>query len=145
MLRFLLLAGRLRHGPRWDPARVTAIRTRRLRALVRTAVARAPFFRAKYRGIDPERFALADLPPSNKSELMAHFDEAVTDPEVRRADVERFLDDPANEGTRFRGRFVVSHTSGSQGQPMLIVQEPRHLELLFALQVTRGNADRDGV
>jgi phenylacetate-coenzyme A ligase PaaK-like adenylate-forming protein len=112
----------------------------RLRELLRLAVDRAPFYRAKYRGIDVSRCRLTDLPPTSKSELMAHFDEAVTDPEIRRADLEAFLDDPGNVGRWFLGRYAVSHTSGSQGQPMMIVQPRRLLELFFALQLTRGNA-----
>ena len=36
----------------------------------------------------------------------------------------------------------VSHTSGSQGQPLLLVQTKDNLELLFALQASRGNRSR---
>ena len=64
---------------------------------------------------------------------------AVTDPAVRRRDVEHFVEDPANAGRWFRDRYAVSHTSGSQGQPLLILQDRRCLELAFALQLTRGN------
>jgi phenylacetate-coenzyme A ligase PaaK-like adenylate-forming protein len=34
---------------------------------------------------------------------------------------------------------VLSHTSGSQGQPLLIVQPKENLELIFGLHVSRGN------
>ncbi len=137
-----LLLGRVRQ---MSPERVARIQRRRLRALVRRAVERAPFFREKYRGIDLERFDLADLPPSSKAELMADFDRTVTDPAVRRAGLERFVDDPANEGRFFLDRFAASHTSGSQGQPMLMVQDRRTLELFFSLQMTRGNVARASV
>src|SRR5262249_23731777 len=70
----------------------------------------------------------------------AHFDRVVTDPAVRRADVERFVDDPENAARLFLGRYAICHTSGSQGQALLIVQTRLTLELLFALQLTRGNA-----
>lgn len=40
------------------------------------------------------------------------------------------------------GYYVVGHTSGSQGQPMLLVQNRRSVELFFGLQMTRGNAER---
>ena len=142
MLRFTLRALALARVPRLGPERVAAARDRRLRALVRRAIERSPFYRAKYRDIDPERFDLTELEPTNKRELMAHFDEAVTEPAVRRSVLERFIDDPANEGRPFLGRFAVSHTSGSQGQPMLMVQDRRALELLFGLQMTRGSVRR---
>jgi phenylacetate-CoA ligase len=142
MLRFTLQTLALMRVRRMNPGRVAALQGRRLRELVRAAVGRSSYYRAKYRGIDPDRFVLADLPPTNKGELMAHFDDAVTDPAVRRAELERFVDEPDNEGRLFLGRYAVSHTSGSQGQPMLIVQDRRMLELLFAMQMSRGNARR---
>ncbi|HEU5117036.1 MAG TPA: hypothetical protein VFT74_10260, partial [Isosphaeraceae bacterium] len=54
-------------------------------------------------------------------------------------------DDPENEGKLFLGRLAASHTSGSQGQPMLMVQEQSALELLFGLQMTRGNVRKPSV
>ncbi len=142
MLLFALRSLALNRARRMDPLKVEAIQKRRLRALVRLAVERSPFYREKYRGIDLDRFTLADLPPTNKRELMANFDRAVTDTIVRRAELERFVDNPENEGRLFLGRFAPSHTSGSQGQPMLMVQERRHLELLFGLQMTRGKVGK---
>ena len=130
---------------RWDPDRVAKIAEQRVRKLVRRAVRQTAFYREKYRGIDLDRCRLADLPPTNKGELMARFDDAIADPEVRRADLERFVDDPANEGRLFLDRYIPSHTSGSQGQPMLMLQTSRTLELLFGIQMTRGNPGKVSV
>ena len=142
MLRYSFRTLALKRVPRLTPDQVREIQRRRLKDLVRRAVERAPFYRRKYRGIDPDRFTLADLPPTNKNELMARFDETLTDQAVRRADLERFVDDPANEGRLFLDRYAASHTSGSQGQPMLMIQEPWLLELLFGLQMSRGSVER---
>ena len=124
---------------RAQPERVRRLQDDRFRALLRHAVAHSPFYREKYRGIDTERCAPADLPPVTKRELMADFDRVVTDPAVTRSGLERFVDDPANVGELFLGRYPVCHTSGSQGQPMLVVQDRLVLDLLFAFQMTRGN------
>lgn len=142
MLLFAVRSLALTRGRRMDQARLATVQARRLQALVKHAVEHAPFWREKYRGIDLDRFKLADLPPTNKGELMAHFDDTVTDPAIRRADLEQFVDDPANEGRLFLDRYVPSHTSGSQGQPMLMVQDRRTLELMFGLQMTRGKAGK---
>lgn len=141
-LRYLTWTLQLSRDGRRGPDEVRALQERRLRRLLRHAAKHAPFYRDKYRGLDLDRCALADLPPTNKGELMANFDAAVTDPNVRRSDVEAFVDEPSNVGRLFRGRYAVSHTSGSQGQPMLILQEPWNLELMFACQMTRGNSFR---
>jgi phenylacetate-coenzyme A ligase PaaK-like adenylate-forming protein len=111
----------------------------RLRRLLRHAAQRSPFYREKFQGIDLGRCALVDLPVTTKGELMAHFDRVVTDPLVRRADLERFIDDPGNVGRLFLGRYPVCHTSGSQGQSLIVVQDRLTLDLLFAFHVSRGN------
>jgi phenylacetate-CoA ligase len=123
------------------PARVRADQQRRLRQLLRHAAERSPFYADRYRGLDLDRCDLTDLPAVTKGELMADFDRVVTDPAVRRASLEAFLDDPANVGRLFLDRHLVCHTSGSQGQPMFVVQDQLALDLLFAFQMTRGNVN----
>ncbi|MBL8798397.1 MAG: phenylacetate--CoA ligase family protein [Planctomycetia bacterium] len=142
-VRFLWRCRQLRRAASLSPARLADLQTRRLRQLVRHAAEHAPFFRDRYRGLDLDRVELADLPTTSKPELMEHFDRTVTDPAVRRDDIEKFIDHPENHTRLFRGRCVVSHTSGSQGQPMLLVQEQDAIELLFALQFARGNSFSD--
>ncbi len=71
---------------------------------------------------------------------MTNFDQAVTDPAIRRDAVEEFMKDRANLGRFFRGRYCVSHTSGSQGQPLVLIQDRRCLEILFAISAARANA-----
>jgi len=141
MLLFSLRTLALKQGRQQDPGRIAETQRRRLRSLVRRAVDGSAFYLEKYRGLDLERFTLADLPPTSKVELMANFDRTVTDPAVTRAGLERFMDDPGNTDHLFLGRYVACHTSGSQGQPMLIVQDLRCVELFFGLQMTRGNSD----
>lgn len=135
-LRLLALA----RGPHRDPEKIARQRMMRLRHLLRRAVERSPYFRNKYRGLDLSRVKLQAIPPCNKAELMEHFDQAVTDPAIRRTDVEKFIDNPANLGRYLLGRYAVSHTSGSQGQPLLILQDRKSLEVLFGIMVARANA-----
>jgi phenylacetate-coenzyme A ligase PaaK-like adenylate-forming protein len=111
----------------------------RLNSLVQHARRHSAFYRKKFASVDGSQVELRDLPTSTKSEIMNHFDQALTVRDVRRPDVEAFLADDANLGTYFRDKYVLSHTSGSQGQPLLIVQTDENLELLFALQASRGN------
>ena len=116
----------------------------RLIELVNVAREKAPHFRDKYAGIGKE-FQLQDLPTSNKSELMDNFDRTLTVDDVHREEVERFFEDPANMGKYFHDKYVLSHTSGSRGQPLLLVQTKENLELLFALQASRGNRSNTGL
>lgn len=111
----------------------------RLEHLVNHARTHSKFWRKKFAGVSHGRFQLTDLPTSNKPELMDNFNDAVTADDIRRDEIEKFVDDESNLGKWFKGKYALSHTSGSQGQPLLLVQTKENLELLFALQVSRGN------
>jgi phenylacetate-coenzyme A ligase PaaK-like adenylate-forming protein len=139
-LQFLWRCWQLRQAVAFSPERIADLQAQRLRSLVEFATGRSAFYRARYRGLDLERLRLTDLPPTHKPELMEHFDQVVTDPDVRRSDLERFIDNPANRTRWFQRKYVVGHTSGSQGQPLLLIQEQAAIDLLFALQFTRGSA-----
>src|SRR5258708_22382739 len=132
IIRFARHARQFEKVPRKSPEYVESLRRERLRRLLQHAVT-ASFFREKYRGLDLDQIELSQLPPTNKQELMTSFDHAITDPAIRRTDVEKFMMDPASLGRLFRGRYCVSHTSGSQGQPLLRVQDPRCLAILFRI------------
>jgi phenylacetate-coenzyme A ligase PaaK-like adenylate-forming protein len=138
-LEFGARAMSLRSGVTKPPEEIKQIQRSRLEHLVRHARTNSDFFRDKFAHIDDSAFELTDLPVSAKSELMDNFDDSLTVDDVRRDAVEEFFEDETNLGKYFRDKYVLSHTSGSQGQPMLLVQTKENIELLFALQVSRGN------
>ncbi|MFZ4732779.1 MAG: hypothetical protein ACOYK7_09625 [Pirellulales bacterium] len=125
---------------RWEEARRERLTTRRLRRLVRFASQRSAFYRRLYRGLDLRRLRLEDLPPVTKDMLREHFDDVLTDRRIEQADVADFVANPQNLGKWYRGRYAVSHTSGSQGPPLLIVQDRAAIELLFSMMSARANA-----
>ncbi len=122
-------------------AEVEAISRERFVNLIHHARANSRFWHDKLSGLSEHNLKLRDVPTSNKQELMENFDASLTVKDVRRDEVEAFLDDDANFGKLFRGKYAVSHTSGSQGQPLLLVQPREAIELLFALQASRGHAN----
>ena len=66
----------------WDATRLAAHQTERLRVLLAAAIKRSPFHARRLGRIDPARFELADLarlPVMTKAQMMASFDEVVTD------------------------------------------------------------------
>lgn len=89
----------------------------RLVALVTYARAKSRYYERLYRDLPNDPVVLRDLPPVAKPELMASFDDWVTDPEVTRAGVEAFIAHPACIGTPFLGRNFVCKTSGTTGTP----------------------------
>jgi phenylacetate-coenzyme A ligase PaaK-like adenylate-forming protein len=135
---FLRQILRLRHRNRQAAERTLALQESRLNQLLSYVADRSPFYHEHFRGIDLQRCRLSDLPPLSKAEAMDRFDALVTDRRITRAGVEDFLNEPTNQGQLYLGRYAVCHTSGSQGQPALVVQDCEDLLLAFAVQIARG-------
>ena len=67
---------------RWPAERLRQERQDRLRGLLRVAKASSPWHRDRLAGVDPDGFEEADLtglPPMTKDDLMANWDQVVTD------------------------------------------------------------------
>lgn len=106
---------------RLGPAALRALQTERLTALVRHAVAHSPLYRELYRDVDLARpIALSALPTVDKTALMDSFDEWVTDPRLRRAEVEAHLTG-ARAGALHLGEYHVCATGGTSGRRGLFV------------------------
>src|SRR3954466_7041997 len=91
---------------------ILATQQRRLRHLVAHARAHSPFYAERFRHIDPERFALQELPTLTKTAMMEHFDEFLTDRHLKLAELQDFMSDPARLGQWYQGRYALSRTSG---------------------------------
>jgi phenylacetate-CoA ligase len=126
----------------WDERRgaaaLAARQRTRLAALVAYARTCSPYYRSLYAGlpagVDDPRL----LPPVAKPDLMAHFDDWVTDPAVTRAGVERFVADETRAGDPFLGRYTVWTTSGTTGEPALLVHDERSWAVFNVLGRLRG-------
>jgi phenylacetate-CoA ligase len=120
------------------PAAVAARQQERLDALVAHARGSSRFYAERYRDLPDGAVELCHLPVVTKPELMARFDEWVTDPAITRAGVEAFVGDLGNLGTDFLGRYVVFTTSGSTGVPALLVQDRQALAVTTGLAYVRS-------
>lgn len=118
VLRLLATLGRLRARDRWTRAQLEAHQDATLRCLRAYAYQHSPFYRRFHAGLEDR--PLAELPVLTKAILMEHFDELVTDPDVRLDEVRAFVSD-GGDGQRFLDRYWVSATSGSTGQPGLFL------------------------
>lgn len=123
---------------RGGPAAIEERRRVRLAALVAFARSHSRYYAELYRGIPPNGVDLGEIPPVTKGELMARFDDWVTDPAVTRADVEAFSADPSRIGELYLGRYVVWHTSGSSGVPVLLIQDRGAMAVYAALEILRA-------
>jgi phenylacetate-coenzyme A ligase PaaK-like adenylate-forming protein len=94
-----------------------ALRSERLKTMVAWARENSPYYAELYRDIRPD-YSLSDLPPVNKVDLMAHWDEWPTDRAVHLADAEAFMRDLDHIGRKWLGKYILFTTSGSTGNPL---------------------------
>jgi phenylacetate-CoA ligase len=123
---------------RQGPGAIAARQRARLAHLVAFARARSPYYAARYRPLPSPVTDVRQLPPVTKAELMAHFDEWVTDPQVTRAGVEAFVADRSRLGQRYLGRYLVWTTSGTTGTPAILVHDRAALAVYIALGYARA-------
>jgi putative adenylate-forming enzyme len=98
---------------RWTRSELHRHQEERCASLRRYAMDHSQFYARFHRGMANR--PLQDLPILTKATVMENFDELVTDPAVRLADLETFLkQDPGPK--LFRDRYVVLATSGSTGR-----------------------------
>lgn len=108
-------------------------RRRRFNALVRFARHQSPFYRDACRGLPERDLDPGELPVVTKPNLMARFDDWVTDPEIHLPAVEAFVADREHIGERYLDRYVVWKSSGSTGEPGIYVQDASALATFDAL------------
>jgi phenylacetate-CoA ligase len=115
------------HLPRlnWTTDQLAAHQSDRLRALLTLATERSPFHARRLAGLDPSRFDVADLselPTMTKSDMMASFDDVVTDRQLNRSVVEQHLVRSRDGASLLFGDYVCLASGGSSGQRGVFVQ-----------------------
>src|SRR4051812_38777841 len=104
----------------WPLERLHGLRDQRLRALLRTAMARSPWHAKRLAGVDVDAVTGADLaaiPTMTKTDVMEHWDEIVTDRRLTLELAEAHLERVASEGPAYLlGEYQVVTTGGSSGR-----------------------------
>ena len=127
--RVLWLRRQLRRRERWSQEDLDRHRRAALERLRRFARSRSAFYRTFHQGLD--QAPLAALPPLTKADLMDNFDQISTDPTVRLAEVQTYLDG-LTDNRPFRDRYWVSATSGSSGRRSVIASSAHEWAMTIA-------------
>lgn len=116
--RVLFLRAALLGRDRWDAARIARHQDRALRRMRRVAYSTSDFYRRHHAGLLDA--PLNRLPPVTKIDLMEHFDEAVTTPDLGLSDLENHLrsmtESGADPGQPWKGRWWAAATAGTTGR-----------------------------
>jgi len=109
----------------WDAGQLAAHQRDQLRVLLEHAAEHSPFHAGRLRGLHPERLELTDLvrlPVMTKSQMMANFDDVVTDRRLSRHLVEQHLAASAHEPGLLLDQYVCLASGGSSGLRGIFVQ-----------------------
>ena len=127
--RVLWLRRSLRRRERWSQGELGEHQRQELAAIRRFASTRSPFYRHLHHGLG--RAPLGELPVLTKATLMDNFDRLATDPVVRLADLQAYLD-ALHGNDLFTGRYWVSATSGSSGRKSIIPSNAHEWAMVIA-------------
>ena len=111
-------------------------------SLLRHAWRKSRFYRDLYSaaGITERDLAavhLGDLPLIDKKLLMDNFDLAVTDPRLRKNDLERWVSEVGDPRQNYLDEFIVCHSSGSSGVKGFSVCTSRDWQLASSAMASR--------
>ena len=115
---------------KWSHDELITHQRERLRSLVRHAVGESPYYR-EVLGTAAEDAELSALPTLNKATLMGEFDRIVTDPRIRRDEIEKHASGP-HAGEPLFDDYRVFSTSGSSGRRGLMVFRSAEFEAFVA-------------
>lgn len=115
---------------------------KRLKELVEYARKNSPFYRELYSDIG-EDYKLTDLPPVTKPQMMASFDDVLTDRNITMRKIEEFTSDLDNIGHKIDGKYLVFKTSGSTGVPAVILYDDDAIDVSSAVAALRTFARQE--
>lgn len=116
-----------------------SLQQKRLKELVIYAKENSPYFAKIYQHVDCNT-PLSVLPVTNKTEMMSHFDEWMTDRSITKEKVELFMSDLSNVGKKIDGKYLVYTTSGSTGKPCIILYDNTAINVSSAIGILRSFA-----
>jgi phenylacetate-coenzyme A ligase PaaK-like adenylate-forming protein len=114
----------------------------RLDSLLDAAIRGSRFYRKHCHAATPGSTPLSKLPPVSRGDLMAHFDDWVTDPQLKLSELRAFTADPERIGLPYLGKYLVWESSGTSHQPGIFVQDAQAMAVYDALESLRRSAPR---
>jgi len=117
--------------------RIEAKQLKNLRKLVQKVRKKSPYFNNLYAHLPDTKFIqLNDLPVTSKVNLMGDFDNWLTDRSLTLAQARDHMSNMDNIGVPI-GQYAVFRTSGSSGEPAVIVIPSSVIEFIFGINLAR--------
>ena len=118
------------------------VQQQKLRLLLKHSHKTSAYYNDAFKGFDLDRVELNQLPVLTKSLLMNRFDDIVTDPVLKLHKLRAWLADPNTLTKLYKDRWLVFQSSGSTGEPVVIVQDLPQIFRYQAVVVSRNPVKR---
>jgi len=122
--------------------KTASLQRKRLTKLVKCARSNSPYYKELYSGLKDD-FQLSDLPPVTKPELMAHFDDVLTDRNITMKRIDDFTSDLGNIGRMIDDKYLIFKTSGSTGNPAVVLYDKQNIDVSSAIAAFRTFARKE--
>lgn len=132
----------LKRNEHKNRGQIGKMQNKKLRRLLRYAYDHSVYYRRTFEdaGItrdQMETLPLSAFPVMDKASLMEHFDEIVTDPELKQQELREFDKNSSIKEKLYRGRYHIVHSSGSTGVPRYFAYDDKAWKRMLA-GIVRG-------
>ena len=122
--------------------KIAKLQSKRLKKLVKYAKSNSSYFEELYRDIG-NKFELKDLKVVSKVEMMENFNRYITDSSVNLDKINEFTNDINNVGCLINDKYLVFKTSGSTGNPAIILYDKNNIDVASAVAALRTFARKE--
>ena len=129
-------------GDKKSREKTADLQRKRLVKLIRYTRSNSPYYKELYAGLK-DVFQLSDLPPVTKPELMAHFDDVLTDRNITMKRIDDFTSDLGNIGRMIDDKYLIFKTSGSTGNPAVVLYDKQNIDVSSAIAAFRTFARKE--
>lgn len=120
----------------WSREKTEKTQRDRLKKLVSYARENSPYYKRLFADV-PDDFCLSGLPPTNKPEMMANLDSVMTDRNINMERIEEFTSDTGRVGHMIDGKYLIFKTSGSTGNPAVVLYDRHCIDVSSAIAAFR--------
>lgn len=130
------------NGNKLSQKEIKKIQYKRLKHLVNYSKNNSSYFKKMYDGIG-KNFKLEQLPTTNKIEMMKNFDCWVTDTSINMKRIEEFTSNIENIGRMIDDKYLIFKTSGSTGNPAIVLYDKKNIDVASAVAAFRTFARKE--
>lgn len=122
--------------------KIVKLQNKKLKKLVKYARNNSSYFEELYKDIG-NNFELKDLSVVSKVDMMNNFNRYITDSSINLSKIDEFTSDVKNVGHMINEKYLVFKTSGSTGNPAIILYDKYNIDVSASVAALRTFARKE--